>query len=173
MIWVFLEQNQSNQMIKLNNPYARLPEYHCFGCSPHHATGLRMEFYDDGEELVSTWEPNPEFQGFHDILHGGIQATMMDEIASWVVFTRLDTAGVTYQMKTRYRKPVHISRGTITLRAKQTEQQRNIVTIAVSLFDGTGTRCSESLVDYFLVPRERAVREMHFPGREAFYPENR
>jgi uncharacterized protein (TIGR00369 family) len=157
-------------MIKLNNPYARRPDYHCFGCSPVHPSGLRMEFYEDGEELVCNWEASPDFQGFHDILHGGIQATMMDEIASWVVFTQLDTAGVTYRMSTRYRRPVHISRGTVTLRARMVKQQRNIVSIAVRLFDGEGTLCSEGTVEYFLIPRERAVREMHYPGKEAFYP---
>jgi len=166
-----LEQNQSNAMIKLINPFANLEEYHCFGCSPAHPAGLRMEFYDDGEELVSTWEPSPGFEGFHDILHGGIQATMMDEIASWVVFAKFNTSGVTYQLKTRYRRPVHISRGVVTLRARPGQQQRNILSIAVHLYDGEGVLCSESLVDYFLLPRDRAIREMHYPGKEAFYPQ--
>lgn len=165
-----MELNQSNAMIKLNNPYALRPDYHCFGCSPTHPSGLRMEFYEDGEELVSTWEPSSDFQGFHDILHGGIQATMMDEIASWVVFVQLDTAGVTYRMKTNYRRPVHISRGTVTLRARAGQQQRNIISIEVNLYDGAGSICSEGLVEYFLFPRERAIREMHYPGKKAFYP---
>lgn len=165
-----MEQNQPNAMIKLNNPYSQLRDYHCFGCSPTHPAGLRMEFYDDGEELVSTWEPMPDFQGFHDILHGGIQATMMDEIASWVIFAKFDTAGVTYRINTKYRKPVHISMGSVTLRARSVQQQRNIVTIEVHLYDGEGSLCSEGQVEYFLLPRDRAVREMHYPGRKAFYP---
>ena len=156
-------------MIKLKNPYAEYPGYNCFGCSPHNPIGLRMEFFKHGDEIVSTWSPGEDFQGFHDILHGGIQATMMDEIASWVVFIMLDTAGVTYRLQTTYRKPVRISKGAITLKAKLKEQKRRIASIEVSLLDGEGTTCSESQVEYFVLPREKAEKEMHFPGKEAFY----
>jgi len=155
-------------MIKLKNPYAEYPGYNCFGCSPHNPTGLKMEFFKEGDEIVSTWSPGNDFQGFHDVLHGGIQATMMDEIASWVVFILLETAGVTYQLKTKYRKPVHISKGNITLRARLVKQLRRVATIEVTLMDGEGTACSEGLVDYFIMSREKAEKEMHFPGSEAF-----
>ena len=49
--------------------------------------------------LYATGIRGTEFAGFHDILHGGIQATMMDEIASWVVLVKLDTSGVTYPLE--------------------------------------------------------------------------
>lgn len=111
-------------MIKLKNPYAEFPGYNCFGCSPHNPIGLRMEFFQKDDEIVSTWSPDKDFQGFHDVLHGGIQATMMDEIASWVVFILLETAGLTYRLQSTYRKPVRISKGEITLKAKLKEQKR-------------------------------------------------
>ena len=40
--------------------------YRCFGCDPHSERGLRMEFYEDGDEIVSVWHPRPEFQGWVD-----------------------------------------------------------------------------------------------------------
>ena len=156
-------------MIKLKNPYADYEEYNCFGCSPTNPIGLKMDFFEEGDEIVSRWTPGTNYQGFHDILHGGIQATMMDEIASWVVFMKLDTAGVTYRMTTTYRKPVRISKGSVTLRAKLVQQQRRIASIEVTLLDGEGHECSESLVDYFVLPRLKAEKEMYFPGKEAFY----
>lgn len=156
-------------MIRLKNPYAAYAQYNCFGCSPTNPLGLKMEFQEQGDEIVSIWAPAENYSGFHDVLHGGIQATMMDEIASWVVFLKLDTAGVTYRMETRYRKPVRISKGPITLRAKLSGQKRSIATIGVELMDGEGNICSESQVDYFVLPRLKAEKEMHFPGKEAFY----
>ncbi|HER08185.1 MAG TPA: PaaI family thioesterase [Bacteroides sp.] len=156
-------------MEKLKNPYADLPGYCCFGCSPHNPAGLRMEFRESGEEIISTWQPDAHFQGFVDILHGGIQATMMDEIASWVVFVKLQTAGVTLRLNTRYRKPVRLSAGAITLRAKVVRNVRNIATIEVHLFDGGGRACSEGVVEYFLLSSEKARTEMHYPGLAAFY----
>jgi acyl-coenzyme A thioesterase PaaI-like protein len=156
-------------MIRLNNPYADFEQYNCFGCSPTNPIGLKLAFYEEGEEIISTWDPDPNFQGFHNVLHGGIQATMMDEIASWVIFMKLNTAGVTYSMSTRFKKPVHISHGQVTLRARLEQEKRRLATIKVELADGKGTICSESSVDYFVLPREKAEKELHFPGREAFY----
>ena len=157
-------------MVRLQNPYARLPGYNCFGCSPDNTMGLKMEFQESGEEIISTWQPDEHFQGFIDILHGGIQATMMDEIASWVVFVKLETAGVTYRLNTRFRKPVRISGGTITLRAKVIRKVRNIASIQVKLFDGKNQECSEGMVEYFLLAPEKARSEMYYPGKNAFYP---
>lgn len=159
-------------MKKLRNPYASFSEYNCFGCSPTNAAGLRMEFFEEGEHIICHWEPGQDYQGFHDILHGGIQATMMDEIASWVVFLKLDSAGVTYRMQTRFRRPVRISNGRVTLRAKLARQDRSVAVVEVILLDGGGTPCSEGLVEYYVLPRQKAEKEMHFPGREAFYAED-
>jgi uncharacterized protein (TIGR00369 family) len=159
-------------MIKLNNPYAGLPGYSCFGCSPANSMGLKMEFFTEGDEVQCRWEPGEHFQGFHDVLHGGVQATMMDEIASWVVFVMLDTAGVTYQLTTRFRKPVRISKGTITVRATLVRQQKRIAEIEVRLYDGEGTLCAESQANYYVMPRDKAVQELHFPGKEAFFKQD-
>ena len=155
-------------MIKLNNPYAKYETYSCFGCSPTNPYGLKMQFFKDGDEIVCKWDPETHYQGFHDVLHGGIQATMMDEIASWAVFVLLDTAGVTYQLQTKYRKPVHISKGLITIRARLVKQEKRLAEIEASLFDGEEKLCSESRVHYFVMPREKAVSDLHFPGKDAF-----
>ena len=157
-------------MIRLNNPYAGLHGFDCFGCNPGNPVGLKMEFHESGEEIISSWQPDDHYQGFIDVLHGGIQATMMDEIASWVVFVKMDTAGVTYRLNTRFRKPVHISGGRVTLRAKMVRKVRNIAFIEVKLYDGNNRECSEGMVEYFLLSPDKARSEMYFPGKEAFYP---
>lgn len=157
-------------MIKLTNPYSEHPDANCFGCSKLNPIGLKLEFFLDDDELVSTWTPGKNYEGWHDVLHGGIQATLMDEIASYVVMILMDTTGVTYEMKTRYRKPVLISRGPITLRARLTRKEKRIAEMDVKLYDGKGTLCSESLVGYFIIPPEKARKEMRFPGKEAFFP---
>jgi acyl-coenzyme A thioesterase PaaI-like protein len=152
-----LEGAKNREMIKLKNPYADYPDYNCFGCSPNNKFGLKMVFFEDGERVISRWEPEMKFQGFHDVLHGGIQSTLIDEIASWVVFVKLGTAGVL------------VSRGAVTLHARLVEQRRHIATINVDLFDGKETLCTKGKVDYFLLSRERAEKEFRFPGKEAFY----
>ena len=98
-------------MKRIFNPWEGMEGYHCYGCDPHSPQGLRMEFYEDGDDIVSVWKPRPEFQGWVDTLHGGIQATLADEISSWVVFRKFQTSGVTSRMEVRYHKPIRSSCG--------------------------------------------------------------
>jgi acyl-coenzyme A thioesterase PaaI-like protein len=76
---------------------------------------------------------------------------------------------VTHRLNVRFRAPVQISKGAITLIARLKEHRRNIATIEVSLQDGDGNKCSEGEIDYYTLPRERAGEELHFPGKAAFY----
>jgi len=155
-------------MEKLRNPYAKMPGYFCFGCSPENIQGLKMEFFKDGDRITSIWDPAGHFQGFQNILHGGIQSTLMDEIASWVVFVQLGTAGVTSRLTTTFRKPVQIDHGEITLHAWLSEMKRNIAVIEVQLFDGREVLCAECIAEYYTFDSDRAKRKMNYPGREMF-----
>ena len=56
-------------MKKIINPWKGLEGYNCFGCAPNNEAGVRMEFYEDSEEIVSIWKPRPEYQGWIDTLH--------------------------------------------------------------------------------------------------------
>ena len=156
-------------MKKLSNPFSKLDGYNCFGCSGENSHGLQMEFFEEGEEVVCRWNPTKHFQGYIDILHGGIQSTLMDEIASWVVFVKLKTGGVTSKLTTRFRKPVQVSHGEVTIRAKLVEKRGRIAEIGVQLFNGKGVLCSESTAEYFVLSPEKAKATMQFPEMDAFY----
>lgn len=149
-------------MKKITNPWRGLEGYCCYGCDPASEPGLRMEFYEDGDEIVSFWQPRSEFQGWVDTLHGGIQATLADEISSWVVFRKFQTSGVTSRMEVRYRRQIRISDGRLELRASVRQQRRNIVDIAVRILDAQGETCTEAVCTYFLFPREQAREKFHF-----------
>ena len=149
-------------MKRIINPWRGMDGYRCFGCDPRSEQGLRMEFYEDGDRIVSRWKPRPEFQGWVDTLHGGIQATLADEISSWVVFRKFQTSGVTSRMEVRYLKPIHTSEDHITLQATVVRQRRNIVDIEVKILNSQDRLCTEALCIYFLFPKEKAHEEFHF-----------
>ena len=149
-------------MKRIINPWRGMEGYRCFGCAPHSPEGLRMEFYEDGDEIVSVWKPRPEFQGWIDTLHGGIQATLADEISSWVVFRKFQTSCVTSKMEVRYHRPIHTSDEYIVLRAHVEEQRCNLVRIGVRITDTQGQLCTEAACVYFLFPKEKAARDFHF-----------
>jgi uncharacterized protein (TIGR00369 family) len=155
---------------KIQNPYA-IPgslEYQCFGCSPNNEIGLRLEFWDAGEYVTAKWMPRKSLEGFRNVLHGGIQATLLDEIASWVVQTRCKTVGVTSSMDIKYRGPVLVSEGEITLRARIKEAGTRIAIIEAELLGNDGKLCASAVVKYFLFNAEKASEEYFYPGADAF-----
>jgi len=154
-------------MKKINNPFP--PDKNpCFGCSKSNIHGLQLEFHEDGDELVSIWEPQPEFQGFHNILHGGIQATIMDEIASWTIFVKEKTAGVTSSMNIKYNKPLYLNNGMITTRCRILDRQKRIITLETRMIDTKGAVCSEAEIKYFTYPLNLAKKKFLYPGAEEF-----
>lgn len=151
-------------MKKIINPWKDIEGYYCFGCAPDNPAGLKMEFYENGDEVVSTWKPRPEYQGWLDTLHGGIQAVLLDEICGWVIVRKLQTTGVTSKMETRYMKPVNTSDDHIELRANIVEIKRNIVIIEAKLYNKEGELCTRAICTYFTFPPEKAEKEMSFQG---------
>jgi len=154
----------------VRNPFHKLEGYNCFGCSPDNKLGLRMEFRIEGEEVLCDWQPENHLQGWVGVLHGGIQATLMDEIASWYVFVKLQTAGVTSRMEVNLLKPVKMDKAPFRLRAVLLGMKRNIAIIQVQLYMSDGVLGAESLMHYFTYPKNIANDKLFYPGIEHFIP---
>ena len=143
--------------------------YQCFGCSPHNEFGLQLEFWEDDNEVVSYWKPRQVLQSYPKVLHGGIQSTLMDEIAGWVVYVKCGTVGVTAEMKVKFRHPLYIDQEIVTIRAGISEQNKRIATIHAKLIDTSGKTCAEAEIKYFLLPEKEAREKYNYPGVDAFF----
>lgn len=159
---------------KIFNPYLRSgrKDYNCFGCSPNNDKGLQLKFELDGDEVVAVWNPQRWAEGFRNILHGGIQAALLDELCSWVVQTICKTVGVTTSMEISYRRAVLISDGEIILRARLTEQNSRMAFVEGKLLTKDGTVCATAKCKFFIFPVEKAMAEYDYPGGEAFFTED-
>jgi len=81
----------------------------CFVCGENNDFGLRAEFYEtDKNELVAMITPSEQHQGYPGRMHGGIAATILDEIMARAITIGKDEQlwGVTLELKTKFRKPV-------------------------------------------------------------------
>ena len=150
-------------MRKIRNPYINIRDYCCFGCSPDNHDGLNMEFYEDGEEIYSEWQPKHQFQGYTNVLHGGIQSALIDEIAYWVVLIKLKTGAVTARLDVQLKKPVYMNKGKIKLRAHLLEMRRRMAVIDVKLFDSEDNLCAKANVHYFTFTVEDSIKNLNFP----------
>ena len=159
-------------MKKIQNPWKDPKNdgvYNCFACSPFNHSGLHLEFWEDGDEIITKWKPAKDYEGWLGVLHGGIQATLLDEIGGWVVMLKLKTTGVTSEMNVKYLKPVKVTAGELTIRGKIVSQEGRIAKIAASLFNSEGEECATAMLSYFVFPEKIAKAKYRYPGAEAFY----
>lgn len=155
-------------MKKIKNPYIGLEDqgYNCFACSPNNPIGLKMEFYEDGDDVVCFWQPSDNFQGWLKTLHGGIQATLMDEIGGWLINRKLQTAGMTTRLNMKYQRPIPTGDGvTVEVRGRIKEMKRNLAFIEASILH-EGAVCSSCDMVYFCFPKEKAQTDFFFSGCE-------
>jgi acyl-coenzyme A thioesterase PaaI-like protein len=153
-------------MRKIKNPYLKLSTYNCFGCSPKNPIGLHLSFVLENDEVVTHWTPTREYEGWYNILHGGIQATLMDEISSWVVLSVLKTSGFTVKMNVQLHQNILISEGEIELRATLKSKKLSLAVIEVRIFNAKKEICSEGEYTYYIFPKDKAIERFHFPENE-------
>lgn len=93
-LWSPFGDDMRRTLYLQTNHGARSPEYnplmpkikqansrHCFICGVENPIGLRLSFYEVAEGVVETEYLAPEhFQGYPNVLHGGIVAAILDEI---------------------------------------------------------------------------------------------
>lgn len=80
----------------------------CFACGLLNETGLQLKFYEseNGTVVAETSIP-ARFEGYPGLVHGGIQAAILDEVASRSAMTgRHHQFVVTAKLELWYRKPV-------------------------------------------------------------------
>ncbi len=149
---------------KLKNPFLGKAGYDCFGCAPHNPVGIKLDFFEEGDEVVSYWTPGTHYQGFVNTLHGGIQALLLDEVSGWCVFRKLQTTSVTSQMNLKYLKPVSTVEGPLAIRASITGQRRNLVFLKAAIYNAVGELCTTAESTFYSFSKEKAREEFFFTG---------
>ncbi|MBR5856118.1 MAG: PaaI family thioesterase [Bacteroidales bacterium] len=143
-------------MRRLKNPWLGIHGYNCFGCAPSNENGVQMSYYEEGNEIISIWRPKPQFQGWINTLHGGIQSVLLDEICAWIVIRKTGKSGVTSRMETRFRKGISTLDRYLVIRAEVISERRNLVEIKARIFNEAGELCSEATCQYFTFTQEQA-----------------
>jgi acyl-coenzyme A thioesterase PaaI-like protein len=109
----------------------------CFVCGAENPIGLHIDIWNDGEQVWTDFTPGQQHQGWPGVLHGGIQATLLDEIMGRVAFLRHEWM-VTVKMDMTYRKPVPLDQPLrITARAEEWRGGRMIALGQILLPDGS------------------------------------
>lgn len=79
--------------------------------------GLGLRFWLDGRRLVARFDPRPEHRGPPGFLHGGMAATVLDEVMASVGWALDDVPCVTATLELRFRKAVPLDGSSVRVEA--------------------------------------------------------
>jgi uncharacterized protein (TIGR00369 family) len=84
-------------------------ENHCFGCGGANALGMQLAFEQDDSthRIRGVFRIGAQYQGGPGFVHGGIVATLLDEVMAKVNRFEKDIA-VTAELTVEYLKPVRV-----------------------------------------------------------------
>ena len=116
----------------------------CFGCGQANEEGLRLQFFQLPDGVVETRHRTaPHHCGLDTVVHGGIQATILDEVMGVAAQLALPADGtnlacVTAEMTLSYRRPVPMDQEVVArARHLRTDGRDLFVEGAIVAGDGT------------------------------------
>jgi uncharacterized protein (TIGR00369 family) len=84
-----------------------LPHTHsCFVCGESNAHGLKLRFHTDGRVVTTKFRPRAEHVGFKGVVHGGLSATVLDEIMVWACVVGTRKFAFCAELNVRYLRPL-------------------------------------------------------------------
>lgn len=78
---------------------------YCFACGKNNPYGLRLSFNYSNGKLFSEFVPSKIHQGYKDITHGGIIASILDEVMIQAAIAE-GIIPVTAEINVRFKKPL-------------------------------------------------------------------
>lgn len=81
-------------------------KYHkCFVCGDQNVAGLKARFFFDGHAATTEIVADESFEGYRGIYHGGIIATLLDEVMIKALLAR-GIYAVTAELTVKFKRPV-------------------------------------------------------------------
>ena len=124
------------------------PANYCFGCSPHNPRGLQLAFRKVDRGVVEVrYVAAPDLCGMTGVVHGGVQAAILDEAMGFAVHTvfddREETSIATVELSLKYRRPTPTGQP-LLVRARFVRAEEHDIWVTGEIRDAEGTLCTEA-----------------------------
>lgn len=130
-----------------------VPNYpYCFVCGDQNKTGLKVAFFYENGKAKAQYTPTKEFEGYKDILHGGILSALLDEVMIYSLIAQ-GTVTMTIQMEVKFKKPAKIGE-MLLMEGWVTDDKGKILCTEGKIFTEDGTIVAQSKGRYYRVRGE-------------------
>ena len=148
----------------------RFEPHRCFACGELNEHGLRLVLHADETGCWTELSLPERFQGWDSVAHGGIVATILDEVMAWSVIGR-GTWGVTARLNVAFKRPIPTAEP-IRAEGWVVEHQRRAVRTAGRVLDGRSGRVLATAEGTFMAapPDRLAILQARYRLRETAEP---
>ncbi len=126
----------------------------CFACGELNARGLHLVLHVAEDACWTEVTLREDFQGWEGIAHGGIIATILDEVMGWALASA-DAWGFTARITVEYKRPTIIGRH-LRAEGRLLEHRRRVLNTSARLVDAeTGELLATAEAIYIEAPADR------------------
>ena len=128
----------------------------CFACGKGNPDGLHLEFESVGDDVRTSVTFPGKFQGYREIVHGGLVSTVLDETMV-TLLNRMGYLALTAELSVRFREPVRVGER-IVVTASLVEKRGKVFRLSARAArpDGTEVATAESRCFQVGLVQERA-----------------
>jgi len=132
-----------------DNTYHLLPHItskNCFGCHPDNPIGLKMDFYEKGNDVFSWLLVPDNLCGWNQMVHGGIITTILDEVMSRCAMFASDKLSFTKSINVNFLRPIPTGTEILTMASISKKiKKRELKIEGHILYDGKRCASAEGL----------------------------
>jgi uncharacterized protein (TIGR00369 family) len=130
-------------------------DHNCFACGTTNPIGMRLHIEFGPGTARTRWTVGEDYVGWSDKAHGGIIATLLDEVMAWAPSSN-DSWAVTAEMSVRYRSPASPGEELVA-EGRVVEQRRRIYEVRGEVRGSDGRLVAEGSGRYLgATPSEKA-----------------
>jgi uncharacterized protein (TIGR00369 family) len=134
-----------------------LPHTHsCFVCGESNPLGLKLRFHEDAGTVKTHFTPRAEHVGFKAVAHGGLLATVLDEIMVWACAVTTRRFAYCAEMGVRFLRPAAPGVELTAIGRLEENRRGRIFLASAQLVDPEGILIATSTGKYLPIKDEAA-----------------
>ncbi len=132
------------------------PQGHCcFACGTANPIGLNLQFYRLGDAVCSDITLGKNYEGWENVVHGGIVSTLLDEVMSWTIMYFKKNFLVTRKIEVKYIKPVLIGTPLVVKGEVMDDSKPPRIKARADIRDDENNLLVRSIGEFVELPKEK------------------
>lgn len=127
----------------------------CFVCGIENPFGLKLRFVAKGKRVEGRFKPTNHMVGFLTVVHGGIVATVLDEVMAWACAVWPGKFAYSVEISVRYLRPIRPEFEYIVWGEVKQVFKNKLYIAESAVLDYTGVEYAHSTGKYIPVPEEQ------------------